>query len=390
MTTTTPDEKILDRVAKLLAIAEHPNTPEHEADVALTQATKLMAKHAIEEAMLRQSQSTTERRALVHRKIVIGRSEFAPYLNTILIHAAKACRVSLADNWNGGDAYGADEDVAWLDMLFNMIKLQFLLKLDPKWNDALDYNENVYTFKVAGYAWKEINKIAISHGQPDKESVKLYRENVGEDRIGYYTGWTDYIVKPNEDGTYNIYTRTGFFHNLFGAYKRHAKKIGDTNPVATQNHQAYRLSFAESFREVMVDRLRKMADEAEREMDTIPGAALAIADVTEEANRMMWEEHPHLNPEDIARRRAAAEAQYRAEQEARQAKLDAMTPAQRQKFLDDEEKAYRKLSRQQQKGIRYYSYDSNARARGAKAAQSVDLSRKAGSANGGATRREIG
>jgi hypothetical protein len=382
MTTTTPDEKILDRVAKLLAIAEHPNTPEHEADVALTQATKLMAKHAIEEAMLRQSQTTTER--LVKRTIVIGRSEFSPYLNTILIHAAKACRVSIADNWNGGDVYGADEDVAWLDMLFNMIKLQFLLKLDPKWDDSKDYNENVYNFKVAGYAWKDINRVAISHGQPDKESVKI-QDHLDEDSWQVRYSPEEYIVKDGK-----VYRRTGFYHNIFGAYKRHAKKIGDTNPVATQNHQAYRLSFAESFRSTMVERLRKMADDAEREMDTIPGAALAIADVREEANRMMWAEHPSLDPEEIARRRKAYEEQERREAEARQAKLDAMTPAQRRKFLEDEEKAYRRGIKAANRGVKYYTYDAGARARGAKAAQSVDLSRKAGSAGGGSTRKEIG
>ena len=55
----------MDRVAALLRIAEHPNTPVPEADVALMQANKLIAKHAIEEALLRQHQTVGERRALL-------------------------------------------------------------------------------------------------------------------------------------------------------------------------------------------------------------------------------------------------------------------------------------------------------------------------------------
>ena len=84
------DQKILDRVAALLAIAEHPNTGEHEADTALRQANKLIAKHAIEEAMLRQAQTVGERRALVRREVVIGAGEFSPYLRTILGAAVDA------------------------------------------------------------------------------------------------------------------------------------------------------------------------------------------------------------------------------------------------------------------------------------------------------------
>src|SRR5690349_5135639 len=93
---TTADEKILDRVAKLLALAEHENTPAPEAEIALLQANRLIAKHAIDEAILRQSQTVGQRRALVEKKIVIGGGTFNGTLRTILQYAADANRVSVA------------------------------------------------------------------------------------------------------------------------------------------------------------------------------------------------------------------------------------------------------------------------------------------------------
>lgn len=42
------DEKILDKVRKLLALAEHPNTNEHEASLAYERAQELILKHNID------------------------------------------------------------------------------------------------------------------------------------------------------------------------------------------------------------------------------------------------------------------------------------------------------------------------------------------------------
>lgn len=402
-TTTAASEKIMDRVAALLRIAEHPNTPAPEAEVALRQANSLITKHAIDEAILRQSQTIGEKRAIVHRTIILGGGEFRPYLRTIFEVAAETLRVSVASKGvrteTGYDTeyhlYGADEDVAWLDMLFGMIKLQFLLKLDPKWDNALGYDANVYNHKVAGFKWSDIDRIAIRNGHPRRESTKLIDRLDREGAREYWERRMQFrsnLVVNEERGEVREYN--GFFHALKAAYVRHAKAIGDDTRVKTQSHQAYRLSFAESFRSTMSERFWQMEEDAKREYDSIPGAALAIRDVRDEADRAMWADFPNLSPEEIEKRRQAWLDQQAAVVKAREEMLAKMTPRERQAFLEAEEAKARKDAKAQRawekKNTKFYTYDSTARAQGRAAANSVDLTRKAGSAGRATSRGELG
>lgn len=404
MNTNTASEKIMERVTALLRLAEHANTPAPEAELALRQANSLITKHAIDEALLRQSQSVTERRAIKHSKIVLGTGEFTPYLRTIFEAAADALRVSTAGKGvrvNGEYttefwAYGADEDVAWLEMLFSMIKLQFLVKLDPKWDTSLGYDENVYNHKVAGFKWAEIDKIAQrSGGHESRESMDTKKITM---RQAEQRGWT--YTREDDSLDYDpwelvtVRRPNGFFHKLKAAYVRHAKAIGDDTRVVTQSHQAYRLSFAEAYRTTMVERFWQMQRDAENEMDTIPGAALALRDMKAEADAALWADFPSLSPEEIAKRQEARRAQAEAEAKAREEMLAAMTPSARQRFLEAEEAEERRQAKADRawakKNTRYYSRDRSATERGSAAARAVDLTRKAGSASAGAQRGELG
>ena len=399
-TNTTPDEKILDRVAALLRIAEHPNTPGPEADVALMQANKLIAKHAIEEALLRQHQTVGERRALVNKQIVVGGgSGFSSTLRTILHYAADANRVSVAILSTGSAVlFGADEDVAWVEMLFNMIKLQFLLKIDPKWDTAKSYDENVYNLKVAGMSWKDINAESVKHGSRDARKW--------EQTVGYLDRDTEEPYYQREYRNVQVTRRNEESGSVFGtweapgdklsgiliaAYKRWAANVGDDSPVTTQNPRAYKRSYADAFSSRMAMRFLEMKQANEAEMDTIPGAAIAIRDLKAEADQAMWDMFPDLSPEAMERRRQAAYEQQQREDAEYQAKLDAMTPKQREAFLEKEERQRRRQDeaywRSLEKGPRA---DMGARRRGESAANSVDLSRKAGHAGAGATRGELG
>lgn len=405
-TTTTTDEKILDRVAKLLAIAEHPNTPGPEADVALMQANKLIAKHAIEEALIRQHQTIGERRALVNKTIVVGAgSGFNSTLRTVLWYAADANRISVANLSNGSAVlFGADEDVAWVEMLFNMIKLQFLLAIDPKWDTSKSYDENVYNFKVAGNSWAAINEASVKAGSRDARKWVEAHGRLEEDPMGFSPVYYGYgikefrnveVLRTNEESG-NVFGKweepsdklSGI---LISAYKRWAENIGDDSPVTTQNHTAYKRSYADAFSARMARRFLDMKSENEAEMDTIPGAAIAIRDLRDEAKQAMWDMFPDLSPEAMKARKDAAYAQQQREDAEYQAKLDAMTPAAREKFLEKEERQRRRQDeaywRRLDKAPRA---DQGARARGERAANSVDLSRKAGHAEAGTTRGQIG
>jgi hypothetical protein len=404
MTETTASEKIMERVAALLRIAEHPNTPGPEAETALMQANKLITKHAIDEALLRQSQSVGDRRAIKQSKIALGTGEFTPYLSTIFMAAAEALRVSVGTRSARIDGvfqteywvYGADEDVAWLEMLFNMIKLQFLLKLDPKWDESLGYDANVYNFKVAGFKWAEIDRKAMSFGHASRESTeakKVSRYALSDEERANSPQVTGDPAEPTMWDMFEVRRPNGFYHKLKAAYVRHAKVISDDTRVVTQSHEAYRLSFATAFRSTMCNRFYEMQREAEAEMDTIPGAAIAIRDMKAEADEALWADFPDMSPEEIARRREAMRAQREAEAKAREEMLAAMTSAERQRFLEEEEEAERRQAKAQRRwekqNTKYYSRDLSATQRGSAAAMSVDLTRKAGSAGAASSRGEL-
>lgn len=50
---TNTHDKLTIRIKSLLNLAEHPDTPEHEADAAMSKAQELMLKHAIDEYKVR-------------------------------------------------------------------------------------------------------------------------------------------------------------------------------------------------------------------------------------------------------------------------------------------------------------------------------------------------
>jgi hypothetical protein len=233
-------------------------------------------------------------------------------------------------------------------MLYMSVYFQMLSKINPNWDESKGYDENVYNFKVAGFKWIDINHESMRHGGPDA-------------RV-----W---------DGPFATEKIKG---SMISAYKRHAKKIGDTNPVSTQSHKVYRMSFVFGFQQQMLYRLDRWFEQSQEQMDTIPGAALAITEFSEESRRMMYGDHPELDPELIRRRREEEKA-------ARAEMLDRMTPKQRYEFLEKEQRE----ARRQIKRIKYYTPDDSASSRGQHVANSIDLSRKAGSAHAGATRGEL-
>lgn len=385
-------DKILDRVQKLLAIADHPNTPEAEAEVALAQANKLIQKHAIDEALLRMSQTTEQRRAPEKRHISLasgdGMGIALAALRSILDEMANTYRCSIAvDGYRNVDLYGASEDVAWVEMLYMSTYYQMLAKINPKWDEAKSYDENVYNLKVAGFKWEEIDAKARQHGGPDARVwEKNYSYALHDGSLSSY--WQEQVDKGEarvvgqEGERYDLEVATNKIKgSVIAAYKRWAKQIGDDQLVATSSHYGYRLYFIEGFKHRMYERLWAYQREMESEMDTIPGAALALVDMADEAKRMMYGDHPELDPEEQERRRRAEAEEYAA-------KLEAMTPSERAAFLEAEERQARK-DRKPRK-VRYLSYDESAVSRGRSAADGVNMNRSAGRTEAGSSRGALG
>jgi hypothetical protein len=386
------DEKILEKVRKLMAIADHPNTPAPEAEVALSQANKLMARHAIDEATLDMNRTEGEKRQPVKRHIRVaeGYTEFNPMLRSILIQIANANRCRVASTIDEVVAYGADEDARWVETLYTNIYFHFISSINPRWDAAKTYDHNVYLFKVAGYKWKEINAIAMEHGEISREGTR--KEHI----MRTYAESRGFEIVPGSEspaGPYEYVTAkvpTGYFHKMLAAYRRHAKLIGDESPVTTQSHLAYRTQFAESFQSRLLVRISLMANEAENLRDTIPGAALALSSMKSRIDEKFYEDFPEAHPDAVAASRAERKAQYERDLRERQEMLDAMTPKQRDAFLEKEERAQVRNARYWNKRLHSSNYDESAVARGRDAANTVRLDRNAGPAESGARRDAIG
>src|SRR3954447_1427343 len=101
---TAPD-RVLERVRKLLATAEHPNTPPAEAEAMSEKAAELMARYAIDQALLeqvdgaRQGPQRKDVRVLppyAKPKSVLLANVAAPYrVRTVIGYAADGCTCTL-------------------------------------------------------------------------------------------------------------------------------------------------------------------------------------------------------------------------------------------------------------------------------------------------------
>lgn len=377
---------VMEQIRHLLARAEHPNTPPEEADTALRRANTLMARHAIDEALLRIKMTDSEKRKPVVEKWHWAESytEFGPYLRTMLAKIAEAnnCRAVIGTSAPFNvTMVGMKDDVDWCQMLYTNCFLTFITKLEPKWDTSLPEAQNIYNFKVAGKVWWEIWVVMVTtqYGIDYNDIHWEYSQRSGRiPAIPYWGSETMYRdmgapCEPHSKG----------YQYLFRAYKREAKRRGDANVVETQRHDAYRRSFAEGFAGEIEHRLWQMSEEAKGMQRETTGAELALRDSWEDVEAAFYEEFPNLHPDAIKKRQlevqADTDARRRREREHREAMLAAMTERQRADFLEKEE---RKRRRDMKSNARYWEdYDrknatdhSGARL-GRDAAKGVSLTR---------------
>ena len=120
------DDRILERVRKLLARAEHPSTPPAEAEACSEKAAALMSRYVIDQAML--DAATPGAAAPIVRRIVVD----APYTiakAVLLDRVAKSFRVCVAIGGDHGAGrrctmVGFEADVAMTELLFTSLLLQ--------------------------------------------------------------------------------------------------------------------------------------------------------------------------------------------------------------------------------------------------------------------------
>jgi hypothetical protein len=116
---------VLARIRKLLAVAEHPTTPPGEADAAARAAERLVAKYAIDEALLEARAVTRSRPE--SRTLVVE----APYASakSVLIAAVAMAHGAQAISHRGTDParvtlIGFPSDLQLVDLLYTSLLLQ--------------------------------------------------------------------------------------------------------------------------------------------------------------------------------------------------------------------------------------------------------------------------
>lgn len=183
-------DKVLERVRKLLERAEHPGTPEHEADSARQMADDLMLKYAIEQADLDATRPAAQRSTpeILKLDIIRGDSAVQEWMVNIAGYVAAHCRSRIVFHGANDEisrmlgrniqatVIGFESDLRYFELLFTIIQLHFSSAVDPKLDESLSFSENCYRFHEAGITYRKMVHMLfpdVDGWTPDKEVRKL-------------------------------------------------------------------------------------------------------------------------------------------------------------------------------------------------------------------------
>ncbi|MFD6636743.1 DUF2786 domain-containing protein [Micromonospora chalcea] len=159
---TQPSDKMLEKIRKMLALAEDPAATPAEAEAFTAKATDLMAQYGIERAMLAASDPTLD---VIGDKIVVIEGNYALDKQRLLDSVAQAlgAKCVLRTRYPNGKrqyqvhifAYGSD--LERIEMLFTSLLVQVANGLAQA---QAPYWENPTTFRKS---WIDGFRIAIYH-----------------------------------------------------------------------------------------------------------------------------------------------------------------------------------------------------------------------------------
>lgn len=222
-------DAILRRVQALLNRAEHPETPEHEADLARAKADEMMQKYAIEQAQLDAARPAEKRAKPEALKVNVcpAGSSIRDQLVDMCTALAEHCRAKVVYHpW--GSAFtatliGYPADLRYFEMLFAIVHLHMSNRIEPKPDSALSLDENVYNMHEAGITYRRMVHLLFPDvPRSDEKEVRKYGGRCK------------------------------------AAYRRWCKKIGE-EPHAIPNPVRYQRSFAIGYVHKLQSRLWEMS-----------------------------------------------------------------------------------------------------------------------------------
>jgi hypothetical protein len=337
ITEETP-KSILDKVAKLITLAEHANTSDIEREAFLAKADAMMVKYAIDRAVIESRKTAGEQREKpvsvtvpFIRDGVDFESQYVSMFSSICNH--NRVRAVIRTYREEATIVGFSADVEYTQMTWNSVYLAFVSKLDPTWDPSRPADENIKVLKEAGWKWSRIADVANEHG----------------------------------------FECTATDGRLKAAYRRQCKAEGVEPTSHTQRHAAYRAAYAEAFAATISSRLYRMRTAAEDQVASRRGTGteVALRSRADTVNEEFYSLFPHFRPmsaEQRAEQERLADEALKREQD----RLASMTPAQR---AAEERRKAREEARWQAQYERERAklQDAAGRRAGHAAAASVDL-----------------
>ncbi|MET0416569.1 MAG: DUF2786 domain-containing protein [Actinoplanes sp.] len=156
-------------IRALLARADHPNTPVHEAEAAREKAEELMREYRVaeEEALATDPTSATPTHVVID--IVLHQaSQVAHSYPQMVRELARHCEIRVAVQPLGYGyrvtAVGYEGDLRYFEFLWTSTQLMFATKIDPHWSAERSEAENIYLMRQAGIKRYDIADAAWGRG----------------------------------------------------------------------------------------------------------------------------------------------------------------------------------------------------------------------------------
>lgn len=183
-------DAILRRIQALLAQADHPNTGPLEAQAFRDKAEQLMTKYRIEESEAAARGEAPSLKPVVRTVVICDyRSRYAMQYRYIFAYAMDHAGVKSVYMRKGeeylGEAVGFESDVRYAEMLYTAARLVFQDRMEPRIDQSLSDQENVYRLRRSGVERRVVGEMMGWQKSASKVS-RLYEAECkrrGEDPI---------------------------------------------------------------------------------------------------------------------------------------------------------------------------------------------------------------
>lgn len=265
--------KVLQRVNKLIALAEHEATGAAEAAAAREQADALMLKYAIEEAQLDAARPAAERMKPDSMDFPVGEyGEIIGHVAGLMSTIAKHCRCMIKHYTHSAldeqgkliyfsRIYGYTSDLRYFEILWTSVRLHALAVLAPGINPAKSVDENAYDLHNAGfnwldiagmYGWKKVDKFSSGRVRREHERGMISDELYDKYEAGKAEVWYNEALDQYKS---NWQLGSGVKRN----YHREVAKRGEQPTKLTAGGAAtYRKSAARGYHSMIQQRLVRM------------------------------------------------------------------------------------------------------------------------------------